>query len=206
MTELASFPRLRLSTLPTSAKVLVTCVLLTLGTGYIFALLNVALQVGFSNEEVTLHYYGNEATRIALEEMRALKEADAEPGIVEEDAMSFDDLEESDPIVAETIVPVPSLDTLVAEGHFHLFGYTSIFVLCGLILLMADLKPTWKRVLIAAPFAASVLDIWSMLLTRFVGAGFAWMLMVSGAVMALSFLFVFVIGMYQTWFQNRSHA
>ena len=194
-----SLYRIRLSTLPISAKILVTCVLLTLGTGYIFALTNVALQIGFKSEEVTLHYYGNEATRIALEEMQALKESDAEPGVVEEDAMSFDELEEGDPIVAETIVPVPSFDKLVGEGHFHLFGYTSIFFLCGLIILIAELKPMYKRVLIAAPFLASVLDIWSMLLTRFVGAGFAWMLMISGAVMALSFLLVIVIGMYQTW-------
>ncbi len=201
-----SFLNLRLREFTIPAKVLVTCVLLTLGTGYLFALTNVALQVGFKSEEVTLHYYGNEATRRALEEMKAMAEADTDPGVVEEDAMSFDELDESDPVVAETIVPVPSFDALVAEGHFHLFGYTSIFFLCGLILLFAEIKPGLKSLLIAAPFVASVLDIWSMLLTRFVGAGFAWMLMISGAVMASSFLLVFVIGIYQTWFMKPNKA
>lgn len=201
-----SFLNIRLREFTIPAKVLVTCVLLTLGTGYIFALTNVALQVGFKSEDVTLHYYGNEATRRALEEMKAMAEADTDPGVVEEDAMSFDELDESDPVVAETIVPVPSFDALVAEGHFHLFGYTSIFFLCGLILLFAEIKPGLKSVLIAAPFVASVLDIWSMLLTRFVGAGFAWMLMISGAVMASSFLLVFVIGIYQTWFMKPNKA
>ena len=201
-----SFLNIRLREFTIPAKVLVTCVLLTLGTGYIFALTNVALQVGFKTEEVTLHYYGNEATRQALEEMKAMAEADTDPGVVEEDAMSFDELDESDPVVAETIVPVPSFDALVAEGHFHLFGYTSIFFLCGLILLFAEIKVGLKSVLIAAPFVASVLDIWSMLLTRFVGAGFAWMLMISGAVMASSFLLVFIIGIYQTWFMKPNKA
>ncbi len=191
---------IRLAGLTIPAKLLVTCILLTLGTGYLFALSNVALQIGFTNDEVALHYYGNETSRAAIEALNDRQTDAEESEIVEEEAFSFDDLDEADAEPEEAIVPVPSLGKLVAEGHFHLFGYTSIFALCGLIILFADLKRWLKNTLIVAPFAASVLDIWSMLLTRFVGSGFAWMLMVSGMVMALSFLLVFVIGIYQTWF------
>ena len=116
------------------------------------------------------------------------------------DELSFDDLDQDAAISDEPIVPVPTLEALVAEGHFHLFGYTSIFFLCGLVALFAELRPAYKATLIVAPFAASVFDIWSMLLTRFIGPGFAWMLMLSGMVMALSFLLVFIIGIHQMWF------
>ena len=41
-----------LAKLPMPAKLLFTAVLLTLGTGYIFAIANIALKVGFTSEEV----------------------------------------------------------------------------------------------------------------------------------------------------------
>ncbi len=184
----------RLAGLPLPARLLLTAVLMTLGTGYLFALTNVALKVGFTSDDVALHYYGNETSRKALE---PAPEAGAGE---EEEALSFDDLDAAVP--DEPIVSVPTVEALVTEGHFHLFGYTSIFFLCGLVILFAAL-PLWlKNTLIVAPFAASVLDIWSMLLTRFFGPDFAWMLMISGFVMALSFVCVFVIGIYQMWFQK----
>ncbi|MFQ5572002.1 MAG: hypothetical protein ACE5G0_20180 [Rhodothermales bacterium] len=197
----------RLADMPVSARLLLTAVLFTLGTGYLFALTNMTLKVGFTKEDVALHYYGNEASREALRELEQ-EEVPAESGgeVVEGEEFSFDDLEQDADISSEPIVPVPTLEALVAEGHFHLFGYTSIFFLCGLVVLFADLRLWLKNTLIVAPFAASVLDIWSMLLTRFVGAGFSWMLMISGFVMALSFLCVFSVGIYQMWFQKQPVA
>lgn len=193
---------LRLANMPMSVKLLFTAVLMTLGTGYIFALANVALKVGFSSEEVALRYYGNEASREVLREIEegAVATEDGAAGVVEGESFSFDDFEEAVPVQQEPIVSIPSFEALVSEGHFHLFGYTTIFFLCGLIMVFADVPGVLRNTLIIAPFAASVLDIWSILLTRFVGPGFAWLLMISGMVMAMSFLMVFVIGIYQLWF------
>ena len=193
---------MRLANMPMSVKLLFTAVLMTLGTGYIFALANVALKVGFSSEEVALRYYGNEASRQVLRDIEQSVEPteDGGAGIVEGDSFSFDEFDEVLPAEQEPIVSIPSLEALVSEGHFHLFGYTTIFFLCGLIIVFAEAPSALKNTLIIAPFVASVLDIWSMLLTRFVGPGFAWLLMISGMVMALSFLMVFVIGIYQLWF------
>ena len=201
-----SLLKLRLATMPMPAKLLLTAVLMTLGTGYLFALSNVAMKIGFLPEEVALHYYGNEASRQMMEtiEEDMATSVDSEGGVIEEDAFSFDDFDQEAGLTDEPIIPIPTLETLVTEGHFHLFGYTSIFFLCGLVILFAEVSPWLKNTLIVAPFAASVLDIWSMLLTRFVGSGFSWMLMISGIVMALSFLCVFTIGIYQLWFQKQS--
>ena len=200
MEELAN---LRLSKMTVPLKLLFTAVLMTLGTGYLFAISNIALKIGFTQEQVALKYYGNETSREALRELENdAAPVEGEAGVVEEEAFSFDELDES-AAASEPIVSIPTMETLVSEGHFHLFGYTSIFFLCGLVVVLAVL-PVWlKNTLIVAPFVASVLDIWSMLLTRFVGPGFAWMLIISGMVMSLSFLMVFVIGIYQLWFLHN---
>ena len=195
---------LRLSRMPMPAKLLFTAVLLTLGTGYLFAISNIAMKIGFFPDDVALKYYGNEVSREVIEALENEDVPDAtEETVIEGDEFSFDDLEEQTEAADERIVPIPTFETLVSEGHFHLFGYTSIFFLCGLVLLFAELKSWFKNTLILAPFIASVLDIWSMLLTRFVGPGFAWMLVISGTVMAISFLLVFLIGMKQLWFTKE---
>lgn len=194
-------PDIRLSNMPLSVKLLFTAVLFSLGTGYLFALGNIALKVGFTPEEAALKYYGNETSRAALEEMTDTEVSADEAGVSDAEEFSFDDLEEQE-AESEPLVPVPTFEALVTEGHFHLFGYVSIFFICGLIIVFAAIPRWLKGTLVLAPFIASVLDIWSMLLTRFVGAGFAWLLVISGTIMALSFLLVFVISIYQLWFQK----
>ncbi|NNE69866.1 MAG: hypothetical protein HKN29_05820, partial [Rhodothermales bacterium] len=133
----------RLANLGMSAKLLFTAALFTLATGYLFAIGNVATKVGFLPDDVALKYYGNEASRQALEELQATNEAE-ESGVEEGESFSFDDLDEAPGMSDEKLVPVPTFETLVSEGHFHLFGYTSIFFLCGLLMLLADL-PGWFR-------------------------------------------------------------
>jgi len=192
-------PNIRLSNMPLAVKLLFTAALLSLGTGYIFALSNVALKVGFTPEEATLKYYGNEASRAALEEMTNDTVSADDAGVSESEELSFDDME-ADQADSEPLVPVPTFEALVTEGHFHLFGYTSIFFICGLIIVFADIPRWLKGTLVLAPFLASVLDIWSMLLTRFISPNFAYLLIISGMIMALSFLLVFVISIYQLWF------
>lgn len=194
-------PDIRLSNMPLSVKLLFTAVLFSLGTGYLFALGNIALKVGFTPEEAALKYYGNETSRAALEEMTDTEVSADEAGVSDAEEFSFDDLEEQE-AESEPLVPVPTFEALVTEGHFHLFGYVSIFFICGLIIVFAAIPRWLKGTLVLAPFIASVLDIWSMLLTRFVGPGFAWLLVISGTIMALSFLLVFVISIYQLWFQK----
>jgi hypothetical protein len=192
-------PNIKLSNMPLSVKLLFTAALLSLGTGYIFALSNVALKVGFSPEDATLKYYGNEASRAALEEMTNDTVSADDAGVSESEELSFDDME-ADQAESEPLVPVPTFEALVTEGHFHLFGYVSIFFICGLIIVFADIPRWLKGTLVLAPFLASVLDIWSMLLTRFISPNFAYLLIISGMIMALSFLLVFVISIYQLWF------
>jgi len=184
-------------------KLLFSAVLLTLACGYVFALTNLALQVGLTPARVVEHYWGNEATQQQLraEAAQANGQAAPPPARAEEE-MSFDALDKP----SEPIMPVPSFKSLAAEGHFHLFGYTFLFFLCAFIISFAELKAWLMNTLILAPFVASVFDIWSILLTRFFGPIFAWVLMAAGSTMGLSFGAVFVIALYQMWWMKGPAA
>lgn len=200
----SALTHIRLRTLPMNFKLLFSAVLLTLACGYVFALTNLALSVGLTQAKVVEHYWGNETTQKKLQEEKQAEKLQAAGGAAAvapapaEEELSFDDLEKD----SEPIMPVPSFKSLAAEGHFHLFGYTFLFFLCALILSFAELKPWLMNTLILAPFVASVFDIWSILLTRFFGPVFAWMLMAAGSTMGLSFGAIFVISLYQMWFMK----
>ena len=193
-----TFWDLRLRQMPVVIKLLFTAVLLTLGMGYIFAVANVALSVGVSQVDIVEHYWGDPEVREAVERQNA---ETSEPEAVEEE-MSFDEME-SDLTLSQPALAIPSFDSLVTEGHFHMFGFAMIFFICGLIISFAEMSTKLKGLLIVAPFVGSVFDIWSTLLTRFVGLHFSWMLMASGSLMATSFAVIFFVAMYQMWFSGR---
>jgi len=106
----------------------------------------------------------------------------------------------------EGVMSVTELDTgmdiftLVRVSHIHLFGITFIFYIVGSIFCHAYIRPVWaKCVLIVTPFLAIVLDIGSWYLTK-VYPPFAWVVMISGVLMGISFALQWAISVYQMWF------
>ncbi|MFQ5938030.1 MAG: hypothetical protein ACE5LB_16640 [Acidiferrobacterales bacterium] len=92
------------------------------------------------------------------------------------------------------------LFTLVRVSHIHLFGMTFIFFIISLIFSHAYVRPVWfKCVVVAAPFVAIVMDVSSWYFTKLFNP-FAWVVMLSGVLMALCFAYMWVISVYQMWF------
>jgi hypothetical protein len=92
--------------------------------------------------------------------------------------------------------------TLVRVSHIHMFGMTFIFFLMGLIFGHAFLRPIWlKSTIMALPFLAIALDVASWYLTK-IYHPFALMTMGAGALMGISFVFMWVVSMYQIWFSR----
>jgi hypothetical protein len=90
--------------------------------------------------------------------------------------------------------------TLVRVSHIHLFGITFIFYIVGSIFCHAYIRPFWiKCVLMMTPFIAILADIGSWYLTKLFPP-FAWVVMISGALMGVSFACMWVISVYQMWF------
>lgn len=189
-----------LKKLPWYAKWMVTGYLLAIGCGYIYAMGNVALVVGMTHDDIARHYYGNDATQAKLRsDAEGPKVAAGESQEEELDLFGDEGDTAEAAAVEEDILPVPSFKSLVGEGHFHVFGMTSFFFGLALIALFLDVAEWRKAVLSVTPFFAVIFDNLSMLATRFLGPNWAFLTMVSGALMALSFLGIFVHAMYDLW-------
>jgi len=92
------------------------------------------------------------------------------------------------------------LFTLVRVSHIHLFGLTFIFFLMGLIFSHAFLRPVWlKSLIMGLPFVCIVSDVSSWYFTKLF-SGFAWVVLIAGALMGLSFATMWVVSMWQIWF------
>jgi hypothetical protein len=90
--------------------------------------------------------------------------------------------------------------TLVRVSHIHLFGLTMVFFVMGIIFSHAYVRPVWfKCTVVALPFVCLVLDISSWYFTKLYHP-FAWVVIMSGALMAVSFAFMWAVSMYQLWF------
>ena len=97
-----------------------------------------------------------------------------------------------------------SLTTLVRVSHIHLFGMTFIFFIMGMIFSHAYVRPVWfKSLVIAVPFLTMITDIGSWYLTK-LNPGFAWIIIISGGLMGLSFAFQWCVSMYQIWVYKYS--
>ena len=96
--------------------------------------------------------------------------------------------------------------TLVRVSHIHLFGITFVFFLIGSIFSHAYVRPLWlKSTVIAVPFLALVLDVGSWYFTKLYHP-FGWVVMIGGALIGLSFAFMWFVSMYQMWFSKPPAA
>ncbi len=106
----------------------------------------------------------------------------------------------------DNVKKVVKLDTgadifsLIRVSHIHLFGITFIFFIMGSMFSHALVRPVWfKSLVIAVPFVTIILDIGSWYLTK-IYPPFAWVVMISGGFMGLSFAFMWFTCIYQMWF------
>jgi hypothetical protein len=92
------------------------------------------------------------------------------------------------------------LYTLVRVSHIHLFGVTFIFFIMGFIFSHAFIRPIWiKSAVMLTPFLCIAADVSSWYFTKLY-APFAWVVLVAGGLMGLSFAIMWVVSMYQMWF------
>jgi hypothetical protein len=99
--------------------------------------------------------------------------------------------------VQDTGTPI---HTLVRVSHIHLFGITFIFFILGFIFSHAWVRPVWmKSVVMFLPFLCIAADVSSWYFTKLY-SGFAWVVLIAGGLMALSFAIMWFTSMYQMWF------
>ncbi len=92
-----------------------------------------------------------------------------------------------------------TIQSLVRVSHIHLFGIAFIFMFVGIIFCFASGVPEYlKAVAVAMPFIFQMTDIASWWLTK-LSPHFAWLVVAGGAGMAMSFVFMWIVSMYEMW-------
>lgn len=92
-----------------------------------------------------------------------------------------------------------TIATLVRVSHIHLFSITFIFFITGFIYTHSYVRPAWfKCIVIATPFLSLIIDIAAWYLTKMWG-GFAWAVIIGGAIYGIAFAIMWFTSMWQMW-------
>ena len=98
-----------------------------------------------------------------------------------------------------------SFSSLARVSHIHLFGISFIFMFVGLIFSLASGIPkALKSTVIVMPYIFLLIDIASWWLTK-LNPHFAWLVIIGGSTMGLSFAFMWIVSMYEMWIMPRIH-
>ena len=92
-------------------------------------------------------------------------------------------------LVADAAMKFPkSYAEMLDITHTHLLSMAAIFVFSGVALALCE-RPAerWRRILVVEPFVALLVSFSAMWLMRYADARFSWLLVLSSALMALTF-------------------
>ena len=105
----------------------------------------------------------------------------------------------------EGLKPYTAQDTgatfasLTRVSHVHMFGISFIFMFVGLIFSFSETTTNqYKCIAIGMPYVFLVADILSWWLTK-IHPMFAWLVILAGMGMAISFIFMWVISLLEMW-------
>lgn len=208
-----NFARLSLSW-----KVLVTGVVIVLGSGYLAAVLNAALSVGMTPQAIAGHYADKS---LSTHEAAAI----AEQGFAEE-AFSFDeeennmsgtamegmdhsgmdmsDMDHSKMAGMDHGAGASGDDTLPPQilaqvSHVHLLSFALLLLAMGGFICLTQLTEAIKTVIVSLLFLSLWGDIISLNLVRFVSGSFAWLTVAMGTTIGLCFAFISFRVLWELW-------
>jgi hypothetical protein len=93
-----------------------------------------------------------------------------------------------------------TFSSLIRVSHIHLFGISFIFMFVGLIFSFAETTTTqYKCIAIGMPYVFLIADILSWWLTK-IHPMFAWLVIIAGMGMAVSFAFMWATSILEMWF------
>ncbi|HEV2671350.1 MAG TPA: hypothetical protein VGU74_09670 [Gemmatimonadales bacterium] len=166
---------------------LVTLLLATLGTSYLFGAWMVGLYAGYSPRKVA-ETYGSAG------EMPMTMQMPPETTMVTEQPISMAEMVEEQHHVDR--------DLLVQDTHVHMPMY-AVIAACLSVIVLGLALPRWAGLaIIALLFAAPWLDFAGMWLTKLASPGFAFVTLAGGWAMALGYLIVAALATYQMWWRR----
>ena len=229
--------------LPVTVRVLFTCYLLTIGIGYLLALIYLFLidiephrEIGLGLVESTIIKYYGKRDESKLEasikgrmgenisdrerEMiiqwihegaKASKFSDIEPIFLKncavchskESGMPLAPLTTYSEVVSYIDIDLgQSIKSLARLSHIHLFGMSFIFMLTGIIFASSKTNKVFRVIVVALPFFAIWIDIFSWWFTKFRPL-FAYTVIIGGGLMGIALAFQVFIPLYQMWIKSK---
>jgi hypothetical protein len=179
---------LTLARFPFSAKVFCTLFLLGIGCGALAAVTQASTAIGLSPRaieaslapEMPITHLGH--GQVSAEEEISLADISSE---------------------AKVWIRTP---LLVQTSHTHLFGMTLIGGILGVIFLFSSIGERLKALIVALPFAGTLVDIGGMWLTRFVSSRLSIMVIVGGSLFALGYVLITVISLRELWLAKEARS
>ena len=166
---------------------LVTLLLATLGTSYLFGAWMVALYAGFTTSKVA-ETYG------AAGEMPMVMQMPPDTTMVTERPISMAEMGEEQHHVDR--------DLLIQDTHVHMPMY-AVIAGCLSVIALGLAIPRWAGLaIITLLFAAPWLDFAGMWLTKLVSPRFAIVTLAGGWAMALGYLIVAVLATHRMWWRK----
>ncbi len=102
--------------------------------------------------------------------------------------------------VTEMTMPLElAFAKLIQEHHVHLFSLSMLFFMICFLFTFTLLPEPVKAFFVAAPFVGMFIDFASLWLTVFSAPQFAWLTIIFGAFMALSFFMLIGRPLYEMW-------
>lgn len=167
---------------------LVTLLLATLGTSYLFGAWMVGLYAGFSPNKVAETYGPAGETMMAMQ-------MPPDSTVVTERPVSMAEMGEEHHHV--------DMDLLVQDTHVHMPMYAVIAACLSVIALGLAIPRSASLAIIAVLFAAPWLDFAGMWLTKLASPRFAIVTLAGGWAMALGYTIVAVLATYQMWWRKQ---
>jgi hypothetical protein len=167
---------------------LVTLLLATLGTSYLFGAWMVGLYAGFSPTKVA-ETYGPAGEAMMVMQMPP------DSTVVTERPVSMAEMGEEHHHV--------DMDLLVQDTHVHMPMYAVIAAVLSLVTLGLTLPRRGGLAIITLLFAAPWLDFAGMWLTKLASPRFAIVTLAGGWAMALGYTIVAVLATYQMWWRKQ---
>jgi len=100
-----------------------------------------------------------------------------------------------------------SMEAMELTDHVHKYlPYYSIYIFLvpALLFMFTSFSEKIKRVLAVLPYILILIDIASMCLIPLVSKSFSWLLLFAGTFLALTFLLLFVLIIYDLWFRKAA--
>jgi hypothetical protein len=169
---------------------LVTLLLATLGTSYLFGAWMVGLYAGFSTSKVAETYGRAGEAPMAMQ-------MPPETTMVTEHAVSMTEMGEEQHHV--------DTDLLVQDTHVHMPMY-AVIAACLSVIALGLAIPRWAGLtIIGILFAAPWLDFAGMWLTKLSSPRFAIVTLAGGWAMALGYTIVAALALWQMWLGRKTN-